>query len=109
MCYHTANPDANALRKTFKEMTVLYDQPEIFHVSGFTRPYLPVTLNSNIDEIVPARWKLIPFWVKSEEEADKYANTLNARNDDIFEKASYKNAITKTRGLLYVKGFFGLS
>jgi len=106
MCYHTATPDANALRKTFKDMTVLYDQPEIFHVSGFTRPYLPVTLNSNIDEIVPARWKLIPFWVKSEVEADKYANTLNAKSEDVFEKASYKNAITKTRGLLYVKGFF---
>src|SRR5690606_38916498 len=102
----TATPDANALRKTFKDMTVLYDQPEIFHVSGFTRPYLPVTLNSNIDEIVPARWKLIPFWVKDEAAADKYANTLNARNDDIFEKASYKNVITKYRGLRYVKGFF---
>lgn len=106
MCYHTATPDAAQLRKTFKDLTVLYNQPEIFHVSGFTRPTLPVTLNTNIDEIVPARWKLIPFWVKDEAAADKYANTLNARNDDIFEKASYKNAIGKYRGLLYVKGFF---
>lgn len=106
MCYHTATPDAAQLRKTFKDMTVLYDQPEIFHVSGFTRPTLPVTLNNDIDSIVPARWKLIPFWVKDEAAADKYANTLNARNDDIFEKASYKNAIGKYRGLLYVKGFF---
>jgi len=106
MCYHTANPGKKELQKAIKGKDVLYDQPEIFHVSGFTRPYLPVTLNSNIDEIVPARWKLIPFWVKDEDAADKYANTLNARNDDIFEKASYKNVIGKYRGLLYVKGFF---
>src|SRR5690606_21052272 len=95
MCYHTATPGKKELQKAIKGKDVLYDQPEIFHVSGFTRPYLPVTLNSNIDEIVPARWKLIPFWVKDEDAADKYANTLNARNDDIFEKASYKNVITK--------------
>lgn len=106
MCYHSAAPDAAALRKQFKNMTVLYNEPEIFHVSGFTRPYLPVTLNNDIDSIVPARWKLIPYWVKDEASADKYANTLNARNDDIFEKASYKNVIEKYRGLLYVTGFY---
>lgn len=106
MCYHTANPGKKELQKAIKGKDVLYDQLEIFHVSGFTRPYLPVTLNSNIDEIVPARWKLIPFWVKTEQDADKYANTLNAKSEDIFEKASYKNVITKYRGLLYVKGFY---
>ncbi|MFD1770846.1 SOS response-associated peptidase [Sphingobacterium suaedae] len=87
-------------------MTVHYDFQTIYHVSGFDRPHLPVTLNNDIDSIVPARWKLIPFWVKSEEEANKYANTLNAKSEEVFEKSSYKNVIGKYRGLLYVKGFF---
>ncbi|MFD2600177.1 SOS response-associated peptidase [Sphingobacterium corticis] len=106
MCYHTATPDAAKLRAQFVKQTILYKEPEIFHVSGFTRPYLPVTLNSNAEEIIPARWKLIPYWVKSEVDANKAANTLNAKGEEIFEKASYKNVIGKNRGLLYVNGFF---
>ena len=106
MCYHTATPGKNELKKAMQGKDVLYDQPEIFHVSGFTRPYLPVTLNSNVDEIIPARWKLIPYWVKSEADASKSANTLNAIGEEIFDKASYKNVIGKYRGLLYVNGFY---
>ncbi|TDQ79601.1 SOS response-associated peptidase [Sphingobacterium yanglingense] len=106
MCYHASTPNHAELQKFFTEMHVSKEIVPYYHVSGFVRPYLPVTLNNEIDSIVLARWKLIPFWVKSEEEANKYANTLNATSEDIFEKASYKNAITKTRGLLYVKGFF---
>lgn len=106
MCYHTANPDKNQLRKDIKEKEILYNEPEIYHVSGFTRPYLPVTLNNDPDLIIPARWKLIPFWTKSEADANKGANTLNAKSEEIFEKNSYKNLIGKYRGLLYVTGFF---
>lgn len=106
MCYHASTPNHAELQKFFTDLHVSKDIEPYYHVSGFVRPFLPVTLNNDIDSIVLARWKLIPFWVKSEEEANKYANTLNAKSEDIFEKASYKNAITKTRGLLYVKGFF---
>ncbi|MFD2741949.1 MULTISPECIES: SOS response-associated peptidase [Sphingobacterium] len=106
MCYHTATPGKRELQKAIKGKDVLYDQPEIFHINGFARPYLPVTLNSNVDEIIPARWKLIPYWKKSEADANKSANTLNARGDEIYEKNSYKYLIGKFRGLLYVNGFF---
>ncbi|MVZ67418.1 SOS response-associated peptidase [Sphingobacterium sp. DK4209] len=106
MCYHTSHPDEKALRKEFKSLGVQYKRDEIFHVSGFARPFLPVTLNSSPEIIREARWKLIPFWVKNEADAAKYANTLNAESESIFEKASYKNYITKNRGLLYVNGFY---
>lgn len=106
MCYHTANPGKKELKKTFEEKTVYYDQPEIFHVSGFVRPFLPVTLNSDVDSIISARWKLIPYWVKSEQDANRSANTLNAVGEEIFEKKSYKDLIGKYRGLLYVNGFY---
>ncbi len=106
MCYHAATPGKKELQKAFKDKDVLYDKPEIFHVSGFTRPFLPVTLNSNSDQVTSARWKLIPTWKKSESEANKAALTLNARGEEIFEKNSYKNLIGEYRGLLYVNGFY---
>jgi len=106
MCYHVSTPDITYLKKARPEKEVIFEGSEIYHVSGFARPYLPVTLNNQDDKIVQARWKLIPFWVKTEDDAKKYANTLNADSGTIFEKASYKNYITKNRGLLYVNGFY---
>lgn len=105
MCYHVGSPSGVVLRQKMPKK-VRYDSNEIFHVSGFARPYLPVTLNNDVDSIVSARWKLLPFWVKTEAEAVKYANTLNAESESIFEKSSYKNYVKKNRGLLYVTGFY---
>lgn len=106
MCYHTSHPDERAIRKHFKSLGSEYQGDRIYHVSGFVRPTLPTILNNRPDTVVPARWKLIPFWVKDEDGAKKYANTLNAEGESIFEKASYKNYIKKNRGLLIVDGFY---
>ena len=106
MCYHAGTPSKQQLAQKFPEKKIYYKDEEIFHVSGFARPHLPVTLNTDCDSIVSARWKLIPFWVKTEADAAKYANTLNAEGESIFEKASYKNYINKNRGLLYITGFY---
>ena len=88
------------------EYEVNYQGEEYYHVSSFARPFLPVTTYKNHRTIESAQWKLLPFWVKNEEEAKKYANTCNAESESIFEKASYKNYITKNRGLLWVDGFY---
>lgn len=106
MSYHLATPSKKQLTLTFPEHIIYYEGFENFHIAGMQRPYLPVTLNSHIDNIGAARWKLLPFWVKNEEAAVAYANTLNAEAETIFEKVSYKNYIEKNRGLLYVNGFF---
>lgn len=106
MCYHTSAPGRELLKEQFPGKLVIYDRDIFFHVSGFERPFLPVTLNSDQDKILGARWKLLPFWVKTEEEAAKYANTLNAESESIFQKASYKSYIGKNRGLLFVNGFY---
>ena len=106
MCYHTSAPGRELLKEQYPGKLVIYDKDIYFHVSGFERPFLPVTLSGDTDTIKPARWKLLPFWVKTEADAAKYANTLNAESESIFEKASYKNYIGKNRGLLYVNGFY---
>lgn len=106
MCYHSSHPNEKQIRKQYKSLAVEYSQDEIFHISGFTRPYLPVLLNDQTNTVREARWKLIPYWVKDEEGAAKYANTLNAEGESIFTKASYKPYIGKNRGLLFVTGFY---
>jgi putative SOS response-associated peptidase YedK len=69
-----------------------------FHLNGFDHPHLPVILPQGLDMY---RWGLIPHWVE-----DTYkANTLNARNDELFEKVSYRN-YWSNRCLVVVSGFF---
>lgn len=112
MCYHSSTPSKAQLRHAFPKYHIDWDgnlyspEEEYYHVSGFTRPFLPTTLNTEPTTISLSRWKLLPFWVKSEQDASKYANTLNAESESIFEKSSYKNFIGKYRGLLYVNGFY---
>lgn len=44
--------------------------------------------------------------MKDEEAANKYANTLNAEGESIFQKKSYSPFIKKYRGLFWVNGFY---
>src|SRR5690606_40840812 len=106
MCYHASTPSKAKLMEELPQYTVNYDGDQFFHVSSFTRPFLPVTTKENFRTVEAAQWKLLPFWVKTEEEAKKYANTCNAESESIFEKASYKSYIGKHRGLLWVDGFY---
>jgi len=113
MCNRVATPRQDELQGFFDKQEIL--QGNIFKIEpydyyynadGFTRPFLPVTSIDSPREVKPARWKLIPYWVKNEDEAKKYANTLNARSEEVFDKASYKPYILKNRCLLWVSGFF---
>lgn len=106
MCYHTSIPTKKKLEKELPQYQISLDIEPYYHVSAFTRPFLPVTTNANLRTIETAQWKLLPFWVKTEEEAKKYANTCNAVSEDVFEKGSYKHYIEKYRGLLWVDGFY---
>lgn len=106
MCYKLAAPSKEKLKKTFTDKNIYYSEEEREEVSGFTRPYLPVTLNSDASSIIAARWKLAPYWIQNEEAVNKGMNTLNAVGEKIFETRSYKEYIAHNRGLLYVTGFF---
>lgn len=108
MCYHVSSPGEKKLKEyaTLEDLEYTYEGEIYYHVSGFNRPYLPVTLNAEPGKIAPARWKLLPFWVKTEADAKKYANTLNADSAEIFNKKSYSPFILKNKGLLYVDGFY---
>jgi len=55
MCYHVGTPSKSELKTKLPKKQITYDQGEIWHVSGFARPFLPVTLNTDSDSVVSAR------------------------------------------------------
>jgi len=86
------------------------DEPKYemtFFTNAATHPECPVITNEEPAKIQMFEWGLIPFWAKDREKADQVRKgTINARNDSLFEKASFKHAIMKRRCLVLVDGFY---
>src|SRR5690242_15248867 len=78
--------------------------PTYYHASGFNHPLLPVVRH---DGIFNHYWGLIPFWTKTEEDAELSRNRcLNAKAETIFELASFRKPIRSQRCILGVTGFY---
>ncbi|MHA2059468.1 MAG: SOS response-associated peptidase [Candidatus Ranarchaeia archaeon] len=108
MCYHFSIPDAWDLENRFQaKFTTPKQFHRYYHVSGFTLPLLPVISDEHPKQIQMFQWGLIPFWVKSLDQANKMrARTLNARAETIHEKPSFRHAIMKKRCLIPSDGFY---
>jgi len=77
---------------------------DIYFVSGFTRPLLPVISAEGVSK---EHWGLIPSWVKDEISATAISTkTLNAMGETVFDKPSFKQSILRRRGVLPLTGFF---
>lgn len=105
MCYHVSNElSAEEIAREFRlPETKLEQFKKKYDFNGFEKPYLPVISMENPRELTTYRWRLVPSWVK--EEKDWKANTLNARNDELFTKPSYRQFWTN-RCLVICTGFF---
>ncbi|REA58180.1 SOS response-associated peptidase [Dyadobacter luteus] len=105
MCYHVSNElDADEIAREFRlPAAKLENFKKGFDLNGFDKPYLPVISKESPRELTTYRWRLVPSWVK--EEKDWKANTLNARNDELFTKASYRDS-WQNRCLVLCTGFF---
>lgn len=110
MCYSVkAISELGQLAKAFKAPKNLPEQ-EGYHpsekISGFAHPLLPVITQEDPAQIQLFRWGLIPTWAR-EDKADELAKmTLNAREESIFEKPSFKDSIGSKRCLLLIDGFY---
>ena len=79
----------------------------MYHSNGFDHMDIPVITNEHPQLIEMFSWGLIPPWVKDPEKATKIQNaTLNARDDTLFEKPSFKQAARSRRCLVLVDGFY---
>ncbi|GAB3921964.1 SOS response-associated peptidase [Larkinella terrae] len=75
-------------------------------ISGFVHPKLPVITQDDPGKIQLFKWGLIPAWAKEDRAAELSNSTLNAREDTIFEKPSFKDSIVSKRCLLLINGFY---
>ena len=111
MCFH------NSMSKKAIELAARYGRKsdiieiaqdiinEQYHVNAFGFPKYPVITSS--DEIQIYNWGLIPFWIKSEKDAEEIRKmTLNARADTVFQKPSFRESILKRRCLIPSTGYF---
>jgi len=109
MCFHNAlsliaTDIENRYDARFKDKTVF---KPIYRGSGFTFMQWAVITAEAPDTINLYNWGLVPYWTKNREDASSIrALTLNAKSETLFEKASFKYAITHKRCLVLSSGFF---
>ena len=111
MCFHNSM-SAKAIKVAARygrqsDVVEIYQSilDEQYHVNAFTFPRYPIITSS--DEVQVFNWGLIPFWVRSEEDATEIRKmTLNARADTIFEKPSFREPIMKKRCIVPSTGYF---
>ncbi len=105
MCYDVATMTKKALDYAKRYGTeadwedIKKRLPPTYHVSGFEEPDLPVITNQDPDKVQAFSWPFIPM-------AYSKLNTLNARDDKIFESYTYKDAAKSRRCLIMIDGFF---
>ena len=113
MCYSTS------LRKPIKkieemllgsfnaEFEVSGEYQPYYHLNGFSHGNLQIIKMDDFENIVPASWGLIPQWAMNDPIGfRKKSNTLNARSESIFEKASFRDSANNKRCLILADGFF---
>lgn len=110
MCFYYCLTKKNPA-KLIENKIVKEEQLSLFNesylVNGFDNPAMPVITDDKPDEIQFFQWGIIPNWVKDNETAASTRNnTLNAKSETIFEKASFKHSIRKKRCLILCSGFF---
>lgn len=77
-----------------------------YYLSGFDFPRMPVISNTEPDRLQAMSWGLIPFWVKSKEQAlEIRQNTLNARSETVFSKPSFRS-VRRRRCIVPATGFY---
>jgi len=113
MCYSTAlRKKREEIEKRIynlvpEEMELPNEFEPYFRLNGFTHGNLYIIKMDEQNKIHPAAWGLVPHWAAHNPvEFWKKSNTLNARSETIFEKASFKNSAEEGRCLILSDGFF---
>ncbi|MFB5947010.1 SOS response-associated peptidase family protein [Albibacterium profundi] len=106
MAYQASIPNCEKLKRALPRYDFLYENKAFARVAASSMLYMPTTINLHPNKVVASRWKLLPFWVETEKEAQEFTHTLKAEAESLFDKGSYKSYIQRYRGLLWVDGYF---
>lgn len=84
-----------------------YDYEPYYFTAAGSFPQVPIVSDAEPRAIQPMEWSLIPHWAQSEEKALQIRKfTYNARDDSIFDKPSFRDAILRNRCLVIADGWF---
>jgi putative SOS response-associated peptidase YedK len=113
MCYSTTlrkkreKIEQKLLGNLEAEFVIPLEYMPYYHLNGFSHGNLYIIKMDEPKKIYPASWGLVPNWATHNPEAFlKKSNTLNARAETIFEKASFKESAEDKRCLILSDGFF---
>ncbi len=70
---------------------------------GHIAPIVRIDPESNLRDLIPAQWGLLPFWSKDKKIASKL---INARSETAFEKPAFRAAFKYRRALIPANGFY---
>ena len=106
MCrFINLNIDMSELEEWFSDYDRRIDfyEKKIFILAD-TYPVLPIVTREGI---LKAKWGLVPHWVKTKTEAMEIRKfNINARQETIFQKPSFRGSMTTRRCLIPVTGFY---
>lgn len=109
MCYDIAY-FTKKIEKYEKRFGVEYGNRNVipvYHTNGFDHLEVPVITHRDPTQLQMFGWGLIPFWVKDLQHAAKIQNsTLNARDNTLFKKPSFREAAKRRRCLIIIDGFY---
>jgi putative SOS response-associated peptidase YedK len=109
MCYHLSihsgkQKIANPFQLTFspeKKEKIRY------HINAFDFPEVDLILQDAPTVLSSAHWGLIPSFAQTESEAATLkTNTINAKGETLFVRASFKDSIQRKKCVVLVDGFF---
>ena len=113
MCYSTAlrkqreQIEQRLLSQIPAKFSDTTDFEPYFHLNGFSYGSLQIIKMEEPDKICSASWGLVPTWAAHDPvNYRKKSNTLNARSETIFEKASFKESASEKRCLILADGFY---
>lgn len=96
------------LKRNWEEKKRHKPSSKYYHVNGFEHPEL-VAFHRQDGHLALNHftWGLIPHWTKDETQANEIWNkTLNARGETMFEKPSFRDAVTHGRVIVPLDGFY---
>ena len=109
MCYNTqyATQQSKTYSSRYEIDKLQMDVfPKMYFANGFDYPDMMVITDKDPYHIQPMAWGLIPHWAKLDSVEKIRRGTLNARDDQIFEKASFKMPIVSQRCLVILDAYY---
>ena len=108
MCFHVSTPKQTELEELLDNAIRNDEWDKYYHyMNGYDHLALPTLRMESPNRITLNNWGLVAGWAKDKTYADMLRKScLNAKSEDIFSTASFRNTIKTKRCLIFLNGFY---